>query len=223
MNQSDKNPIYLAGGGDEHQTFLFDEVYLKNLPQGGKLLYIPVALRGHKLYKSAPTWLRNLIDLHHRQDVEMETWTDLNNRKVSELENFDTIFIGGGNTWSLLKEIRESGFDKLLLEFITNSGSIYGGSAGAIILSKKITSPDKNEVNWKDDSGLDLLGGYSVACHYNSNDGEEYAKWAPIICLPEETGAIVDSNIIKIIGDKPGLQIASETRKILENGNFIDL
>ncbi len=208
----DRNLIYLAGGGGEQQTFLFDDVYLKSLPKNGKILYLPIALRGHKLYEDAPKWLRDLINSHNRQDIEIETWTEIENKNFSDLQDFDSIFIGGGNTWSLLKEIRESDFDKLLIEFLATRGSIYGGSAGAIILGKKITSPDENEVEWKDDNGLDLLGDYSVFCHYKTDQENECQKWSednklPVICLSEETGSVFDEGRFEIIGDGQGMII----------------
>jgi dipeptidase E len=142
----------------------------------------------------------------------METWTDLNGKRLSNLDNFDTVFIGGGNTWLLLKEIRESGFDKLLVEFLALRGSIYGGSAGAIILGKKIVTHDDDEVGWKDEAGLDLLNEYSVACHYKPEEEDKYQKWAkdnnlPLICLPEEAGAVIGGHEINFIGDKPCLKI----------------
>lgn len=98
MEKNKNHLIYLAGGGDEHQAFLFDEHYFSNLPENAKFLYIPIALRWHELYAGSPAWVRNLIDLHGRQDIEMETWTELNDRKFSDLEKFDTIFIRGGST-----------------------------------------------------------------------------------------------------------------------------
>jgi len=206
------NPIYLAGGGGEQQTFLFDDVYLKSLPKNSKILYLPIALRGHKLYEGAPEWLRGSINSHDRQDIEIETWAEIENKNLSDLEDFDSIFIGGGNTWSLLKEIRESDFDKLLIKFLETRGSIYGGSAGAIILGKKITSPDENEVGWKDNNGLGLLGDYSVFCHYKTDQENDCKKWpednkSPIVCLPEETGCIFDGEKFEIIGNKPGVTI----------------
>jgi len=49
------------------------------------------------------------------------------------LQKYDTVYIGGGDTFKLLKLIRESGFDEKLLRYYKSGGAIYGGSAGAII------------------------------------------------------------------------------------------
>jgi hypothetical protein len=50
-NKSTNNQIYLSGGGDETQSFLLDKFFFSRIPKGGKFLYIPVALRGHKKWK----------------------------------------------------------------------------------------------------------------------------------------------------------------------------
>jgi len=58
-------------------------------------------------------------------------------------KTIETIYIGGGNTFKLLKELKESGFDKELLKFIKEGKPVYGGSAGALILGKNILTKMK--------------------------------------------------------------------------------
>ena len=43
------------------------------------LLYIPIALRGHKLYPTANLWMKSITELHQRGDVQFETADDLSN------------------------------------------------------------------------------------------------------------------------------------------------
>ena len=50
------------------------------------------------------------------------------------MANYSAIFIGGGNTFKLLKGIKDRGAFSKLKDFINNNGIIFGGSAGAIIL-----------------------------------------------------------------------------------------
>ena len=52
---------------------------------------------------------------------------------VSTLTKNDIIFVGGGNTFYLLQELRGSGADKILVQEV-NKGKLYiGESAGAVI------------------------------------------------------------------------------------------
>ena len=47
-------------------------------------------------------------------DLKQENENSLN-KKLAE---FDVVFVEGGNTFYLLKYVRESGFDKILLKFL---------------------------------------------------------------------------------------------------------
>ena len=54
------------------------------------------------------------------------------------INEFDVMYMMGGNTFYLLNIIRKTGFDKNIKEFI-NSGKIYvGSSAGSEILGNSI-------------------------------------------------------------------------------------
>lgn len=122
---------------------------------------------------------------------------------------FNALYIGGGNTWSLMQELRDSGFSAELIQYFKKGGQIYGGSAGAIILGSKIdTHDDENKINTKDVSGLNLLCGYSVACHFKNEQNDRFKEWAmhnnsPILCLPEETGLIIENCSAVCVGTKP--------------------
>lgn len=84
-----------------------------------------------------------------------------------KLTENDVIYIGGGNTFFLLQELRRSGADKILIREV-NSGKPYiGESAGAVIACTDIgycsgmDDPDKApELN--DYTGLGLVDFYVV-------------------------------------------------------------
>ncbi len=95
-------------------------------------------------------------------------WTDLQNRSYEDLARYSGVFIGGGNTFSLLKQVRESGFDRLLVIQITKDLPVFGGNTDAIILGRDIGTTyfggdaEKNEVGLKVLKGLDVARGYST-------------------------------------------------------------
>lgn len=203
------NRIYLSGGGNEKQSFPLDKFFFETFPKNGSFLYIPIALRGNKLYPTAHLWMRKVLELHNRNDVRFEVADDLAKYQLEVLKKFNAIYIGGGNTWNLMQELIDSGFSQELVSYIKNGGVIYGGSAGAIVLGKNIdTHDDENKINLKDTSGFNLLGDYSVACHYTNEQGSRFKEWAisnesPIVCLSEETGLIFENDSVLCVGTKP--------------------
>lgn len=208
QNITENSRIYLSGGGNEQQSFPLDNFFFSTLSKNGRFLYIPIALRGHKLYPTAHLWMESILKLHERTDVQFDVMDDPAKYKSDYLKGFAAIYIGGGNTWSLMQELKNSGFTDSLLKY-AEEGQIYGGSAGAIILGKRIdTHDDENKVGLSDTGGLGLLGDYSVACHFNNDQQERFQSWAvsnnlPLICLPEEAGLIIDSGIARCEGTKP--------------------
>jgi len=209
QNVTTNKQIYLSGGGDEKQSFPLDDFFIRTFPENGRLLYIPVALRGHTLYSTAHLWMEGVLKLHERSDIQIDTADDLSRYKFKDLARINGVYIGGGNTWSLMHELVATGFHNTLVHYSNAGGCVYGGSAGAIAFGKSIdTHDDKNTVGLKDVSGLDLLHGYSVACHFTKEQDEHFKAWAtdnklPVICLPEETGIIVENSVARCVGTKP--------------------
>lgn len=201
-----KEAIYLAGGGDEHQSANFDALFLKGLQSReiSKLIYIPVALRVERV-ESAEKWFRNIFA---GKGLEIETWTDLGGLSMDPSEL--SLYIGGGDTVQLLSKIRGSGFDKRLIEFVRSGGVVYGGSAGAIVLGADIrTAPEARNILPSSSHGLDLLNGLSVACHFKGTDEEikTYRRLrkeidTPIIAISELGGVIVEQSEMKVFDKK---------------------
>jgi dipeptidase E len=153
--------------------------------------------------------MKSIIELHERVDVQFETVDDPSKYQLDLLKEFNGIYIGGGNTWSLIKELKDSGFSDILIQYLQAGGQVYGGSAGAIIMGKRIdTHDDENKIALKDTSGFNLLNNFSIACHFKDEQNERFKMWAtnnnlPIICLPEETGLIIENGVALCAGTKP--------------------
>ena len=85
--------------------------------------------------------------------------------------DIDLIYISGGNTFGTMKLIRDSGFDKAIIDYV-HRGVIYiGGSAGAHIATADITHVawyDKGTFDLSDFSGLGLYNGILI-CHYTED------------------------------------------------------
>lgn len=153
--------------------------------------------------------MKSILELHERNDVQFETVDNLSQFKFEDLKEFGGIYIGGGNTWNLMQELKDSGFSNLLLKYVEAGGQVYGGSAGAIILGKRIdTHDDENNIGLSNIEGLSLLRDYSVACHFKDDQHDRFKTWSlnnelPIICLSEETGLVIENSIARCVGTKP--------------------
>ena len=128
-----------------------------------KILFIPTALFGKNKEEKL---LKGLIDLGFKKEniiffnhLEVEKYRDL---------NLDVIYGCGGNTFLLLKLIKESGFDKDIIQYVKNGVIYIGASAGTHLVTKsieQILETDHNEIGLTDFEGLGLFDGI-IFCHY---------------------------------------------------------
>lgn len=221
--------ILLAGGGSEKDSILLDKILVEIIPKQKKLLYLPIAMDNTYTYEQCLDWITTALGNLNFRKIEM--WTDLAKRQLNELETFGAIYIGGGNTFKLLNDIRTAGFDKLLLEFSRNKGIIYGGSAGAIILGKDIMTAalaDENKVGLKDTSGLNMISNHSVWCHYKNGDDKKIFEYVdkyniPVIAIPERSGIFVNNNIVTVVGFEQVHKFHKNIKKSLDIGTQFSL
>lgn len=130
---------------------------------------------------------------------------------VSTLTKNDVIFVGGGNTFYLLQELRRSGADKILVQEV-NKGKLYiGESAGAVITCPDIgycagmDNPEKAP-ELTDYTGLGLVDFYIVPHIGNAEMGEAAEK------AVAEYNSRLD---LEVITDKQVIQVEDERHRIL--------
>ena len=150
-----KGKLFLAGGGNEKQSFDVDREFAKIVK---KVLYIPIAwnnIKKNETYESHLDWFTKCMNQHSKMEISM--LIDLNT--PINLKEFDAVYIGGGNTFKLLHKMRESKFDKKLVDFFNSGGIIFGGSAGAILFGNDINiglickDRDSNKIGLKNTHG----------------------------------------------------------------------
>lgn len=184
-----------------------DEIFAGWLGHRGRLLYLPVA-SGREADGYAPhrAWVDAVFSPLGVADIQM--WTELESHAPQELQAFGGVYIGGGNTFTLLHLLRASGFDSALRRFALEGGAIYGGSAGAILLGADIAScerDDPNTVGLRDTTALNLTGGYDVWCHYRPEQREQVqahsnANGRPVYALPERGGLCTEGGVVRSAG-----------------------
>jgi len=151
--------IYLSGGGSSEQTIALDELYFGSIAEESRIAYIPVALRGKRTFDECTHWFYELASTYGQFRVSV--FEHLSKDK-SYLQECDAVYIGGGNTYELLREIRQFHFQIPLLEFAHAGKPIYGGSAGAVILGKDIQTiryMDTDNHSTENTSGLNIVFG----------------------------------------------------------------
>jgi len=90
--------------------------------------------------------------------------------------DIDVIYISGGNTFGTIKMIRDTGFDKIIVEYVRRGAIYIGGSAGAHIATANLTHVqkyDKDTFGITDFSGLGLYNGILI-CHYTETRKEDF-------------------------------------------------
>lgn len=144
---------------------------------------------------------------------------DIEGRNKKEIFNFfkdkNIIHIEGGNTFYLLKAIRETGFAEIL-EKLLNEGKIYiGTSAGAYIMCPTIEVANWNETG-RDRFGLEDFSALN------------YVPFVLKVHYKEEMGSIVKEKIktlkypLRILKDGQGILIEDDRTEFFgEQGETI--
>ena len=201
--------VALGGGGGAADSRRLDEVFAAWIGSQGQLLYWPCALRGIRPFQSCWEWVTATFAPLKITQITM--WTDLSERQASELDQFDGVYIGGGNTFALLAELRESGFEHSLRTYVRGGKAVYGGSAGAVVLGRDIRTAnllDRNEVGLVETQGLDLADGHAIWAHYQPQDDnliEAYVRQyqQPVIALSERSGIVIEQGSMRSVGFEP--------------------
>lgn len=219
MNQR----ILLAGGGDERDSRPLDEIFAHWVGDAGRLLYLPVAMEGPRaVFDACRDWIEGVFRPLGVADIT--TWTDLREHSPGELDGFTALYLGGGNTYHLLNEVRATAFPEAIRHFVARGHPVYGGSAGAILLGRDIgtcAAMDENTVGLTDTRGLDLVRGYAVWCHYRPSDDPlihayYQAQQIPVLALPERGGARIEGEGLVACGYEPALRFDAGGKQVVE-------
>lgn len=215
--------IALGGGGEADDERPLAHVFAGWVGPAGKLLYWPIAMRGSVPFDACFDWIKATLGPLGVRDITM--WSELSGHSRDELNSFDAVFIGGGNTYSLLSELVSSGFDAYLRIFIARGGAVYGGSAGAAILGRDIRTiehMDSNTIGFERTDGLDVAMGHAVWVHYRPESDDEriheyIAQYGhPVIAIAERSGVVLDKEGLRCVGYDPAYCVDPSGKKELE-------
>ena len=192
-----KNSILTSCGIiDEEFKNIFYRVINKVEIKEKKVLYITTAADGEN--DSDKSWM----------DEEYETILDLGfskeniyefkiGQKEININDFDVIYMMGGNTFYLMDMIRKYNFDTVIKKAMDNGIIYIGSSAGSIILGNSVEYAlpfDENNVDLKDFSGLRIIDGIIIP---HANRKEEFISKVKenigekLFLLYDENGIII--------------------------------
>ena len=215
--------LILCGGGSGEQNYFANKKLNEIINHSKPILYVPLAMDESDIpYDSCYEWIQGELSEVDIPGIEMvRTFEELASKNY---DDYSAIFIGGGNTYKLLKGIKDSGAYKKFEDYIKNNGIVIGGSAGAVIFGKDIdiiAVMDPNEVNLKDTKGFDVMNGISIFPHYTNKKSKltdeentirhnsftnaivEFSKVnGDVIAIPEEDAIFVNDDSIEIIGNR---------------------
>ncbi|MDO9713221.1 Type 1 glutamine amidotransferase-like domain-containing protein [Paracraurococcus lichenis] len=224
--------LILAGGGDATRSSKVDSFYRSLNPGRRTIACIPHAIApAEGAWEGAERWL---LERPALKGFAAHTIGDLAGAEPATLSSFHSLFVMGGNTFTLLACVKAAGFGSKL-RAVLDEVPIYGTSAGAIILGHDIESaqvgpePDENTAGLLDLGAFDLLGGYNAYTHFAPEQSRLLADFCrranrPCIALSEAAGVFVEDQEITSIGADPVvIAYPSGASVRLEEGHTIRL
>ncbi|MDP3882360.1 MAG: Type 1 glutamine amidotransferase-like domain-containing protein [Nanoarchaeota archaeon] len=112
-------------------------------------------------------------------------------KSAPQIENYDVVYVCGGNTFYILKKLRQLRLDKAINKFVRSGGIYVGVSAGSILAGEYIeiagwgSEGDSNEVKLKDLQGLHFTN-ISVFPHYKERLKREVLDFKKRVSYPVE-------------------------------------
>lgn len=140
-------------------------------------------------------------------DIDGKTEAEL----FEVLHNKEVVFVEGGNTFYLMKSIRESGFDNVIRKLI-DQGVIYiGASAGSYVACPTIEvaawkHQDKyDHYDVEDLQGMGLVS-FLVTAHYTLKDKEAVSKGVknatyPVKILSNDQAVLIKGDKAELVGN----------------------
>ena len=223
--------LILAGGGNAEQSRLVDEFFASRLPRK-KFLFLPQAIAPHLWsFEQAYAWIKKPRAF---QDASITLCEDLDGLSAKTLSAFDAVYVMGGNTFTLLHELRAHEALPELRRFADQGGLFYGISAGAILLGKNIgtavlgAEADENQAGLTDLSGMDMVAPFNVHCHYQAAYDSQLFDFCakskiPLMAIPETSGIYVDGNTATVLGPDDVFIFMGDRKRNYAEGQVFNL
>ncbi|PIP93905.1 MAG: hypothetical protein COW00_04920 [Bdellovibrio sp. CG12_big_fil_rev_8_21_14_0_65_39_13] len=203
--------VFHGGGYDRDNR----ELNLKAIELSGEkkpvIAYIPA-----QSYDSEVDF-RDFVKEHQKYGLRQFLYFPIDypfdNTLKRELLKADIIHLSGGNTFHFLKYLKEHKVFNDLKNFAKKGGILTGLSAGAIVMTPRISAAtypdfdcDENEVGLLNFTGMGLVK-FEFFPHYSNSRryDDELKKQSlklkyPLYAAPDGAGVIVEEDKIKFVG-----------------------
>lgn len=189
--------LFLTSDGLSNQDIV--DKFLILLPEGDKdvkVLFIPTASRSDNEMFYVRKSEQELINAGIAKKNIF--WLDADNLSAAgDFNQYDVVYVCGGNTFYLMKKLKETGLGEKIIDLI-NAGKIYVGvSAGSIVAGPDISiasSGDEKDVDLDDMRGLGLTQ-VVVSPHYVSEEAgiiEDFKQKLNYDILPLADGEVYE-------------------------------
>lgn len=162
MNESSTARLLLLSNSTNHGEGYLDhcmDEMLNILDQRRRLAFVPFALFDRDAYAAKAQ------ERFRREDIEVRTVT-ADHKGAATLDWAEAIFVGGGNTFRLLKTLREADFLGTVRRRV-NQGVVYmGASAGANIAGPTIRTTNDMPIVEPDSFDAVALVPFQINPHY---------------------------------------------------------
>ncbi len=102
-----------------------------------KALFIPTAAINAGAIEVLPKCMNDLLKCGI-QDENITVYDLHAGMEIDELQQYDVVYLCGGDTHYLLERINETGFNKTLMKYIQAGGFVIGVSAGSLIFANNL-------------------------------------------------------------------------------------
>jgi len=200
--------LFLTSAGLVPETKEYFLKLLSKHPKDTKLCYVPTAadLSKDKWYVKKN---KDRLDELGFKVTEVDIKNENENSLSKKMDSFDIVFVEGGNTFYLLKHVRDSGFDSAIRRFLDRGGIYVGSSAGSMIAGLNIESAEwkhlyRNIVNLKDLTAMKLVP-FVISVHVDDKNIDLIRSCAskvdyPVIALTDKQALMVDNDKQRIVG-----------------------
>ncbi len=148
----------------------------------------------------------------HIYDISKKTLSDFHR----DLDDFDVIFMEGGNTFYIMKRIRQTGFDKYLNEWVNDGKAYIGASSGSYIVCPSIEmslwkKPNRNRYGFEGLTGLGYVN-FLITAHYKEEyrdfvqKGAQKSKY-PLKILKDGQALLIKDGEVEMLGDQDEVKL----------------
>ncbi len=180
MNNDLAGTLLLSSAGFLNPKIAEKVVEIMGTPDSKKVAIITTAAEGKETNKYS-VLAKNQLGQMGFKTID---FIDLELDGEKSVEGYDMVYVCGGNTFKLIKFIRESNFKAEIINLLHKGGLYFGVSAGSLIVGPSIkivneVNPDNNDVGLSNMSGLNIIKEI-IFPHYESSIESEILNFESV-------------------------------------------